>query len=120
MARPRNFDEVEVVATAATIFARLGFNATSIDDLLQATALQRGSLYKAFGSKRNLFEKTLISALSPGWMHRTESLDLLIVALKELAPQDRPIAALCRSALADSPQEYAYILGNRLLEHLNS
>ena len=49
MARPRNFDEDDVVAKAADIFGRLGFNAASIDDLLGATGLQRGSLYKAFG-----------------------------------------------------------------------
>ncbi len=118
MARPRNFDEGEVVVHAAALFGRLGYNATSIDDLLEATGLQRGSLYKAFGSKRNLFEKVVVAALVPGWSERREALDLLIIALKELAPVDRPIANLCKAALAESRADHARILGNRLLEHL--
>ncbi len=119
MARPRNFDEDEVIAKAADIFGRLGYNAASIDDLLGATGLQRGSLYKAFGSKRNLFEKVLARALAPGWPARRESLDLLIIALKELAPADADITALCRDALALPEHDHARNLGNRLLEHLD-
>ena len=118
MARPRNFDEGTVIALAAEVFGRLGFNATSIDDLLAATGLQRGSLYKAFGSKRNLFEKVLIGALVPGWTKRKESLDLLIIALKEMAPADRPIAKLCRMAVDEGGTDTSRLLGNRLLEHL--
>jgi TetR/AcrR family transcriptional repressor of nem operon len=119
MARPRNFDEDEVIVKVADVFGRLGYNAASIDDLLAATGLQRGSLYKAFGSKRNLFEKVLERALLPGWSERPASLDLLITALKELAPADQAITGLCRSALAQSGTDNARILGARLLEHLN-
>lgn len=119
MARPRNFDEDDVIAKAADVFGRLGYNGASIDDLLGATGLQRGSLYKAFGSKRNLFEKVLERALAPGWHARRESLDLLIIALKEMAPADADITALCRDALSLSAQDHARLLGNRLLEHLD-
>jgi AcrR family transcriptional regulator len=119
MARPRNFSEESVLAQAADVFARMGYNATSIDELLSATSLQRGSLYKAFGSKRNLFEKVLAGALAPGWMANPASIDLLIVALKELVPGDAPIAALCRLALAESGPASAQLLGARLLHHLN-
>jgi TetR/AcrR family transcriptional repressor of nem operon len=119
MARPRTFDEDEVVAKAADTFGRLGYNGASIDDLLVATGLQRGSLYKAFGSKRNLFEKVLAYALVPGWQERRESLDLLIIALKEMAPADQAITALCGAALAESGSDNARLLGVRLLEHLD-
>jgi TetR/AcrR family transcriptional repressor of nem operon len=119
MARPRNFSEESVLAQAADVFALMGYNATSIDDLLSATGLQRGSLYKAFGSKRNLFEKVLAGALAPGWMANPASIDLLIVALKELVPEDAPIAGLCRLALAESGPASAQLLGARLLHHLN-
>jgi AcrR family transcriptional regulator len=119
MARPRNFSEDTVLAQAAGLFARMGYNATSIDDLLTATGLQRGSLYKAFGSKRNLFEKILAGALAPGWVARPASIDLLIVALKELTPDDAPIAALCRRAVEESGPETAQLLGTRLLDQLN-
>ncbi|KQQ87936.1 TetR/AcrR family transcriptional regulator [Massilia sp. Leaf139] len=119
MARPRNFSEDEVLVQAAAIFARLGYDATSIDDLLAATGLQRGSLYKAFGSKRNLFEKVLAGALAPGWTSNPASIDLLIIALKELVPDDPPIAALCRRAVEEAGTDAARLLGARLLEHLD-
>ena len=119
MARPRNFAEDVVLAQAAELFARLGYNAASIDDLLAATGLQRGSLYKAFGSKRNLFDKVLAGALAPGWTSSPAAVDLLIVALKELVPGDAPIAGLCRQAIAESGPDTAQLLGARLLEHLN-
>jgi TetR/AcrR family transcriptional repressor of nem operon len=119
MARPRNFDEDIVVAQAAQVFGRLGYNAASIDDLVGATGLQRGSLYKAFGSKRNLFELALAAALAPGWHARPAAVDLLIIALKELAPADEPVTTLCRVAVAQTGAASAVILGTRLLEHLN-
>jgi TetR/AcrR family transcriptional repressor of nem operon len=119
MARPRTFDEADVIARAAAVFGRLGFNATSVDDLLAATGLQRGSLYKAFGSKRHLFELVLAQALSPGWTGRPESIDLLIIALKEMAPQDAAIKLLCRAALPEAGDGIAGLLGNRLLHHLD-
>jgi TetR/AcrR family transcriptional regulator, transcriptional repressor for nem operon len=119
MARPRTFDETDVIARAAEVFGRLGFNATSVDDLLGATGLQRGSLYKAFGSKRNLFELVLTHALTPGWTTRPESIDLLIIALKEMAPEDAAVKLLCRTALPEAGTHIAELLGNRLLHHLD-
>jgi AcrR family transcriptional regulator len=118
MARPRSFDEEDVIQKAAAVFSRLGYNAASIDDLVAATGLQRGSLYKAYGSKRNLFEKVLAAALTPGWPTRRESIDLLITALKELAPDDTGITALCAAALQAGPANGPLLLGSRLLEHL--
>ncbi|MGQ7349700.1 DNA translocase FtsK [Quadrisphaera oryzae] len=55
MARPRSFEEGVVVDAAARCFTDLGYAATSVDDLVGATGLHRGSLYGAFGSKRGLF-----------------------------------------------------------------
>ncbi|MET0264389.1 MAG: hypothetical protein ABW202_02145 [Duganella sp.] len=52
-------------------------------------------------------------------MHRTPAvLDLLITALRELAPADLPIAALCREALHAYAGDAAGLLGARLLDHL--
>lgn len=55
MARPREFDRQEVIAQAMNVFWRNGFEATSIQDLVDATKLNRGSLYNAFGDKAGLF-----------------------------------------------------------------
>lgn len=118
MARPRTFNEDVVIARAAEVFGRLGYNGCSIDDLVEATALQRGSLYKAFGSKRGLFEKVLEQALVGEWHRNPAALDLLITALRELAPADLPIASLCRNALQAYAGDTAKLIGERLLEHL--
>jgi TetR/AcrR family transcriptional regulator, transcriptional repressor for nem operon len=59
MARPREFDEAEVVQAAREQFWLHGFNGTSLDDLTVVTGLGRGSLYAAFTDKRNLFLRAL-------------------------------------------------------------
>ena len=43
-----------VVATAAALFARRGFQATSMDELSDATGLRAGGLYHYIGSKQAL------------------------------------------------------------------
>ena len=59
MARPREFNETEVVESAMHVFWRKGYQATSVQDLVEATGLQRGSLYGAFGDKHGLFMAAL-------------------------------------------------------------
>jgi TetR/AcrR family transcriptional repressor of nem operon len=55
MARPRSFDTAEVLDRALDAFWERGFEATSMADLVEATGLQKGSLYNAFGGKDELF-----------------------------------------------------------------
>ncbi len=59
MARPRKFDEGQVVQAARDQFWLHGFNGTSLDDLTNATGLGRGSLYAAFTDKRTLFLRAM-------------------------------------------------------------
>lgn len=55
MARPRKFEEAAVVKAALEQFWTTGYGGTSLDDLLRATGLGRGSLYNSFGNKRTLY-----------------------------------------------------------------
>lgn len=106
---------------SASVFLRQGYEGTSIDDLLAATGLHRGSLYKAFASKRGLFLAALtrtLPDLAGGQAADAgdDALDLLLVALLELAPRDPEVRALCAAALAHlSPDQAADLLGQRLL-----
>jgi AcrR family transcriptional regulator len=59
MARPREFDERDVVAAARDEFWSRGYAATSVDDLTSVTGLGKGSLYGAFGDKHGLFMRAL-------------------------------------------------------------
>ncbi|MFJ3762138.1 TetR/AcrR family transcriptional regulator [Streptomyces sp. NPDC090080] len=57
MARPRKFDEQQVLATAREQFWARGYAATRMDDIAEATGLGKGSLYGAFGGKQDLFHR---------------------------------------------------------------
>jgi AcrR family transcriptional regulator len=51
----RQFDESTLLNTALEVFWRKGLHATSMLDLAEATGVQRGSLYNAYGGKEELF-----------------------------------------------------------------
>jgi TetR/AcrR family transcriptional repressor of nem operon len=57
--RPREFDQQEAIAAAMQLFWQKGYQAASMDDLLAAMGIQRGSLYAAFKDKRTLYLETL-------------------------------------------------------------
>jgi TetR/AcrR family transcriptional repressor of nem operon len=54
MARPREFDVTAALERAMDVFWSKGYEATSLDDLCEATGLSRSSLYATFGNKRDL------------------------------------------------------------------
>lgn len=59
MARPREFDETEVLDRALEVFWQKGYEGTSVEELVQATGLSRASLYGAFGDKDQLYERVI-------------------------------------------------------------
>ena len=54
-ARPRTFDRSDVLEDALRVFWHQGYEATSVQDLVDATGLSRASLYNTFGSKHALY-----------------------------------------------------------------
>jgi AcrR family transcriptional regulator len=87
--RPRSFDPDEALDRARAVFWNQGYAATSLDDLVAATGLNRPSLYAAFGDKRAMY----LAALG-----RT---------------RDEALASLQRGLSADRPLRdvIAFILG---------
>ena len=59
MARSRSFNAETVVEAAKDVFWARGYEGSAISDLEQATGLNRSSLYGAFGSKEELFDRAL-------------------------------------------------------------
>ena len=59
MGRSRQFDRQLVLEQALRVFWEKGFAATSTENLLDATAIGRQSLYNAFGDKRSLYLEAL-------------------------------------------------------------
>ncbi|MET8405219.1 TetR/AcrR family transcriptional regulator [Streptomyces sp900116325] len=55
MGRKRGFDETTVLDVVRDRFWTTGFDGTSTYDLMDATGLGKGSIYKAFGNKNALY-----------------------------------------------------------------
>ena len=75
MARPREFEIEDALDAAAKAFWSRGYEATSIEDLMKATGLHKGSLYKAFSSKHDLFKSALEHYLRKIETIRRESIE---------------------------------------------
>jgi TetR/AcrR family transcriptional repressor of nem operon len=59
MPRTKEFDYDRALDEAIRVFWDKGYEATSIQDLVNATGVNRASLYQSFGGKRELFQKAL-------------------------------------------------------------
>lgn len=57
MARPRTFDEDEVLRAVQEKFWDRGYAATSLSDIMQASGLGKGSIYASFGDKDAIFSR---------------------------------------------------------------
>ena len=74
--RPRSFDPDAALARAGERFRRGGLAGTSLDDLADATGLNRPSLYAAFGDKRALY----LAALDRSYGRLVRAFDALDAA----------------------------------------
>jgi TetR/AcrR family transcriptional repressor of nem operon len=59
MAGVKQFDRDAVLDRAMAVFWQRGYEATSIQDLVEATGIKRGSIYGTFGDKQGLFSAVL-------------------------------------------------------------
>ena len=56
MARPVEFDENKVLTNAMEQFWKEGYEASSVQKLLDCTGINRGTLYNSFGDKETFFK----------------------------------------------------------------
>lgn len=59
MARPRKYSVETARESIMNAFWKNGFEATSLADLIAATGMKKGSLYRAFGDKTAMFQLAL-------------------------------------------------------------
>jgi len=57
--RPRGFDPEVALRQALDLFWERGYEGTSLNDLAQAMGIASASIYAAFGSKEQLFRRTM-------------------------------------------------------------
>jgi TetR/AcrR family transcriptional regulator, transcriptional repressor for nem operon len=72
MARTKEFDQEQALDAAMHVFWERGYEATSIQELVDATGVQRQSLYDTFGSKHELFLQSLMRYQSLEGHHVSE------------------------------------------------
>ncbi|WP_326570589.1 TetR/AcrR family transcriptional regulator [Actinacidiphila glaucinigra] len=96
MARVREFDTEKAVDAAMNAFRGKGYEGTSVQDLVDATGVGRGSLYAAFGSKEGLYLAAmdryreqyalpLVEVLRSGAPGRELLREVLVAAVDEIA-----------------------------------
>ncbi|MBF6332701.1 TetR/AcrR family transcriptional regulator [Nocardia transvalensis] len=102
MGRAKEFDPEVALRAAMELFWRKGYEATSMQDLVDHLGLGRGSIYGAFGGKRELYLKAVEQYAD----------DARQASLERLSTPDAPLEAVrdfvrgyARTALADSDRK---------------
>ncbi|RZK60467.1 MAG: TetR/AcrR family transcriptional regulator [Pedobacter sp.] len=94
MARTKDFDENEVLTKAIQLFWHKGYNATSMQDLVDGLGISRSSLYDTYGDKHTLYLKALESYQLAGnarineIINQSTSAKETVIKLLELATND--------------------------------
>lgn len=130
MARPRDFNEDEVLDAIVGRFWAHGYEATSVRELEEASGLGTASLYNAFGDKRALFRaaleryteqrtricldkieqiaspagriRTFVARVTEAALQDPDRLGCLVINTAiELGPHDPEIAAIVAAHLAE-------------------
>jgi len=73
-----------IIAEAAPIFNQRGFDGCSMQDLMTATGLEKGGLYRHFNNKEDLAAEAFRYALAQNVKVRTEHLDEIPNSLDKL------------------------------------
>ena len=66
MPRSKQFEPEQALSSAMSAFWRHGYDATSMEDLMDCMGIGRASIYNAFGNKRTLFLSALEHYVSSG------------------------------------------------------
>lgn len=112
MPRPKEFNPDDAVEKAMQVFWHKGYESTSMEDLLGAMDLNRGSLYDTFGDKRQLFLKVVDRYCSTVVGSKLALLDQPGPALPTLRGF---IHGMLEGALAD-PQRRGCLIANTVME----
>ncbi|MER7934479.1 MULTISPECIES: TetR family transcriptional regulator C-terminal domain-containing protein [unclassified Streptomyces] len=98
MARTREFDIDQAVDRATDLFWRRGYAETSLQDLLQELSIGSGSFYAAFGSKEQLYLRSLDRYASL----QAADLERIIEGTAEIRPAIRQVlTSMIEADLAD-------------------
>lgn len=114
MARPIEFEYDKVLNNAMEQFWKEGYEASSVQKLLDCTGINRGTLYNSFGDKETFFrscvdtynqtmDKSLASTLQNPELGPWEAVDKFFrSALVEISARQRSLGCLLVNSLCES------------------
>jgi len=112
MARHREFNKEKALQQAMEVFWAKGYEATSVQDLLDAMGIHRGSMYDTFGDKKALYLATLKHYQSINYealcdlFSRVESafeaLTIFLHSLMERGQSDNPPGCFMNNAMVET------------------
>ncbi|WP_054658181.1 helix-turn-helix domain-containing protein [Apilactobacillus ozensis] len=98
------------------VFLVNGYKATSLDDLVKATGLLRGSLYAEFGSKRSMFVSVLDTCLKQH-LHDKDTWEIILIGMMELSAQDQLVRDKLKAIFVDvNDAELSDKLGKMIIQ----
>lgn len=114
MARPKEFEEVDVLEKAMYLFWQKGYYQASIQDLVDTMGINRASLYGAFADKHNLYMKALER-------YRQQDVSEILLLFNRNLPAKQFFEALFDNVivgLTDDPNRKGCFITNATLEML--
>ena len=107
MARHKEFDQNKVVNKAMDLFWSRGYEATSVQELVDHLGIGRGSLYDTFGDKRSLYLNALDCYQERSGV---ELLELFEQTKSAKAALQQFFAAQIDTAIADPAQRGCFVV----------
>ncbi|MGY4929158.1 TetR/AcrR family transcriptional regulator [Streptomyces sp. 900105755] len=112
MGRKRGFDEPVVLGVVRDQFWTTGSAGTSAYDLTEATGLGKGSIYKAFGNKRDPYLRALsdyCQSLVAEARQQLQGRGLEAVLPSPLARLERYLVSIANAFAAESPHRRCFL-----------
>ncbi len=111
--RPKQFEKEEALEKAMQVFWTKGYEAASVQDLLDGMGINRGSMYATFGDKHALFLKAVDHYRCQARSRMVETTSapgcrgcLMTNTAVEMARHDGEVAAVLRNFLGDAEKAF--------------
>lgn len=115
MGRPLEFNKDEVLEKAMNVFWRRGYEATSLQELIEAMDLSKSSFYQSFASKQDLFVKCLekyqsklSSDLSDNFVKARTARQFIEQTFREITNTAQKETGKMGCFLMNSPNEFSF------------
>jgi len=123
MPKVETFNRDEILGKVVSLFHEKGYNATSMQDLVDVTGLNRSSIYNSFGSKKELYQESLTvykkkagKYLQKVLVHTSEPLEI-IRKIFDTNPEDQANGCFmgnCTTEMANQDRQIKGFLVNNL------